>query len=388
MEGMGRMEPERRFAGGRRRRKLGELVAERIVAEIIHRGWTEGEVLGTEADIMDHFRVSRATFREAIRQLEWSGIVTMRRGAHGGLVVNAVPRHAIIQALKSWFELSKAGRPMLDEAAAILDSAPRMMSPGPPNAAIALFLEALDERSPAAMVGDKPGSGSSPKLSEQVALRLVQDIEASGAGTGASLGSQEDLQRRYNVSRAVLREALRPLELHDIVRVKTGAHGGVILRQCDPEYTIDLTATYLAYSRISLTHLWEAQSVLEIAAVAGFTARADAATLVALDGALVRLEQASADHYLASACEFHRLIAEHSGNAALALFVNVLLRYGLTVMPKPDAQFLPELKRRHRQLLDAVRHSEGAEARAQMEAMFEHSHRWIARLERDRQQAH
>src|SRR3546814_13022890 len=101
----------------------------------------------------------------------------------------------------------------------------------------------------------------------------------------------------------------------------------VIIRQCDPAYTVELTATYLAYSRIPLSHLWEAQSCLEIAAVEDFTRRADAATLPSLQKALDRLDRASAGHYLAAACEFHQIIADHSGHRALALFVGVALRY-------------------------------------------------------------
>src|SRR3546814_15788835 len=88
-------------------------------------------------------------------------------------------------------------------------------------------------------------AGSTPKLSEITALRLVQDIEKAGAVPGTNLGNEGTLQQCYGVSRAVLREALRPLELHEIVRVKTGARGGVIIRQCDPAYTVELTATYL-----------------------------------------------------------------------------------------------------------------------------------------------
>src|SRR3546814_12352263 len=66
------------LGAGKRRRKLGEVVAERIVDEIVRCGWKEGEVLGTEADFMERFRISRATFREAVRQLEWHGAAGLR----------------------------------------------------------------------------------------------------------------------------------------------------------------------------------------------------------------------------------------------------------------------------------------------------------------------
>lgn len=372
-----------RGGGGKRRRKLGEIVAERIVGEIIRRGWNEGEVLGTEQDFMDFFRISRATFREAVRQLEWSGAAGMRRGAHGGLVVKAPPREAIIHALKTYFELSKIERHLLDETAATLRAAPRMRSDGTRNQAIDLFLEALDSRSLSDLVNERLAGAGGIKLSETVAQQLVKEIEARDFEKGANLGNEIDLQRRFGVSRAVLREALRPLELHDIIRVKTGAHGGIIIHGFDPDYTTTLATTYLAFARLPLSDIWETQNALKVVAVEGFVAQADAATLRALERALERLENASAPHYLLAANEFHLVIANNSGNRAAALFVGVMHRYGLTMLPRPDEAYLPMLKRQHRDLLEAATRGDTASARASMQAMYDHSRRWIARIERD-----
>ncbi len=372
-----------RASSGKRRRKLGEIVAERIVGEIVRRGWNEGEVLGTEQDFMDFFRISRATFREAVRQLEWSGAAGMRRGAHGGLAVKAPPRDAIVHALKTYFELTKVERALLDETAATLRAATRMRPDGRGNQAIELFLEALDSRTLSDLTEERLAGAGGIKLSEQVAQRLVEEIEARDFERGANLGNELDLQRRFGVSRAVLREALRPLELHDIIRVKTGAHGGIIIHEFDPDYTITLATTYLAFARLPLSDLWEAQNALKVVAVEGFVAQADAATLRALERALERLEHASAPHYLMAASEFHLLIADNSGNRAAALFVGVLHRYGLTVLPRPDEAYLPMLKQQHRDLLEAAIRGDAASARASMQAMYEHSRRWIARIERD-----
>src|SRR3546814_20452802 len=101
------------LGAGKRRRKLGEVVAERIVDEIVRCGWKEGEVLGTEADFMERFRISRATFRDAVRQLEWHGAAGLRRGVHGGLVVTAPPRPATVTAVKTYFYLPPTNSPFL-----------------------------------------------------------------------------------------------------------------------------------------------------------------------------------------------------------------------------------------------------------------------------------
>ncbi|MGE0385587.1 MAG: FadR/GntR family transcriptional regulator [Gammaproteobacteria bacterium] len=67
--------------------KLGDLLARNIAHEIVQGGWPVGHVLGTEADLMAQYGVSRGTFREAVRLLEIRSIAVMRRGVGGGLTV-------------------------------------------------------------------------------------------------------------------------------------------------------------------------------------------------------------------------------------------------------------------------------------------------------------
>lgn len=67
-------------------RTLAALVARRIAAEVL-RETSAGQRLGSEWDLCERFSVSRATLRQAIRQLQDSGLVECRRGRGNGLVV-------------------------------------------------------------------------------------------------------------------------------------------------------------------------------------------------------------------------------------------------------------------------------------------------------------
>lgn len=80
-------------------RKLAEIVAERIEDEIIARGWPIGEVLGSEAELLDRYGVSRAVLREAVRIVEHHFVAAMRRGPGGGLVVTAPDIGAVIRSV-------------------------------------------------------------------------------------------------------------------------------------------------------------------------------------------------------------------------------------------------------------------------------------------------
>src|SRR5580692_493480 len=78
--------------------KLAATVARRILADVANRGWPVGEVLGSQAELIARYKVSRAVFREAVRLVENQQVATMRRGPGGGLVVTEPTVDAIIDA--------------------------------------------------------------------------------------------------------------------------------------------------------------------------------------------------------------------------------------------------------------------------------------------------
>lgn len=86
--------------------KLAAAVARQIEQDIIESGWNEGELLGTEDQLVDLYGVSRATLREAVRILDHSGLVEMRRGPHGGIVVGCQATEAVVGAMVACFEFS------------------------------------------------------------------------------------------------------------------------------------------------------------------------------------------------------------------------------------------------------------------------------------------
>ena len=78
--------------------KLAAGVSRRILTDVVDRGWPVGEVLGSQAQLIERYGVSRAVFREAVRLVENQQVATMRRGPGGGLVVSEPTVDAIIDA--------------------------------------------------------------------------------------------------------------------------------------------------------------------------------------------------------------------------------------------------------------------------------------------------
>lgn len=64
--------------------KTAELLAGHVRGRIVRRELREGDALPPESALMEEFSVSRPTLREAFRILESEGLITVRRGAHGG----------------------------------------------------------------------------------------------------------------------------------------------------------------------------------------------------------------------------------------------------------------------------------------------------------------
>ena len=67
--------------------RLAEVVAGILRDRIIDGELANGDSLPKQEDLMEEFRISRPTLREALRQLENEGLLTVRRGSIGGSVV-------------------------------------------------------------------------------------------------------------------------------------------------------------------------------------------------------------------------------------------------------------------------------------------------------------
>lgn len=66
---------------------MAELVSQRLRRQIVRGELREGDTLPPESTLMVQFGVSRPTLREAFRVLESEGLIVVRRGAHGGTLV-------------------------------------------------------------------------------------------------------------------------------------------------------------------------------------------------------------------------------------------------------------------------------------------------------------
>jgi DNA-binding FadR family transcriptional regulator len=67
--------------------KVSEMLANRLRGTILGRGMKPGDRLSSEAELISRYGAARSTVREALRLLEAEGLIEIRRGRQGGILV-------------------------------------------------------------------------------------------------------------------------------------------------------------------------------------------------------------------------------------------------------------------------------------------------------------
>lgn len=92
----------------RRTLKTSEVVALEIVRDIVSRKLGPGDRLPLESEMLDHYRVSRSSLREALRLLEVQGLITIRPGPGAGTLVGSVLPGHLARTLTLYLHMSGA----------------------------------------------------------------------------------------------------------------------------------------------------------------------------------------------------------------------------------------------------------------------------------------
>lgn len=109
------------FTSVRPRRAVDDIVAQ-IRARIQSNELMPGQKLPSERDLAEQLGVSRNTVREAIRMLEVSGLVTLKKGAQGGAFLNDSNTAALSQNLIDGFALRQYDFSELIDVRLVLES--------------------------------------------------------------------------------------------------------------------------------------------------------------------------------------------------------------------------------------------------------------------------
>jgi DNA-binding FadR family transcriptional regulator len=211
----------------------------------------------------------------------------------------------------------------------------------------------------------RPGADSNAKRAAKVADRIIEDVMALGWPVGEVLGSEADLLERYQVSRAVFREAVRLVEHQQVARTRRGPGGGLVITEPTITAVIDAVVLYLHRVDAWLDEIFEARIILEELAAQLASERTDE---VELDE-LRRFAQSDPVEPARDPRELHALVAAISHNAGLELFVEVFNQ--VAQLYSPDWQRLgstveQEAVHAHAKIAEALMAGDGGLARTRM----------------------
>jgi DNA-binding FadR family transcriptional regulator len=223
------------------------------------------------------------------------------------------------------------------------------------------------------------------KLAAQVARRIEADVLRKGWPVGESLGAEPVLRARFGVSRAVLREAVRLVEHHQVARMRRGPGGGLFVTAPDAGPATGAMVIYLEYVGTSVADLMHARSLIEPLAVRLAADQISEAGIARLRGGieferdhLGEVSDVWAGHPL------HVLLAGLSGNPALELFVDILTRltsrYAITARRIGRAERTRVAENGlavHRGIADAVVAGDGGRAASLMGQYLDIEAAWL-----------
>lgn len=210
---------------------------------------------------------------------------------------------------------------------------------------------------------------STPRASEKVFSQIKSSILTGKYRSGSKLPSEKELTAAFRVSRGVVREALRMLELSGFLMIRQGHGGG--------PYVTDLTLSHVGNSFLDLFQA-RTLSMAEVVQVRLFV-EPEVARMAALNfnaTHLKRLEDAEAGEHISfksqserieRLTDVHKVLAGICGNHFFEAIVLSMMKISaeviLTAVSGFDTLHGPG---EHRSLTAAVKSGDGARAADEM----------------------
>jgi GntR family transcriptional repressor for pyruvate dehydrogenase complex len=197
---------------------------------------------------------------------------------------------------------------------------------------------------------------------EEICQRVREQLALGVLKPGDKLPPERDLALQLGVSRNVLREALRSLEMAGVLRLRKGVKGGAFIQEGDTSRMNGVMRDMLSLGTISLRELSEARIQVLDLAVRMACERARQSDLEALEANIERTDLATREGRLLDRVEcsreFYKLLALATGNKVIAMIMDAVteihMRFVYAKVASSGAA-TPRLAEKRRQFLSALR---------------------------------
>jgi len=214
-----------------------------------------------------------------------------------------------------------------------------------------------------------------PPLAYRVTEIIREHIMAHGLSAGDRLPSERDFAEQLGVSRNVVREALRALELSGLIEKRQGK--GAFVRAFDPTSLARQMSFGLEHGPPAMLQLLEARVALETAAVNLAIRHATEEDLCRLDAIVDAMErrEESGEQVAAEDLDFHQVLLQATHNEPISRFGHVITEWMDQAIQKSNNYSTSRKSRSmtalHRPIVEAIRQGDVARERRLMEDHIE-----------------
>jgi GntR family transcriptional repressor for pyruvate dehydrogenase complex len=204
---------------------------------------------------------------------------------------------------------------------------------------------------------------------ERIVENLITIIKHRNLKVGDKLPSERQLCEMIGVSRPILREALRALQVMNIIDIRQGA--GAYIKSLEPEDVVE-HLDIVFHLDSSLYHdLYEARRVIEASIAAMAAEKIGDRELLLIEEniqqAVVEIDDEQA--FFERDLELHEMILKAAGNRVIPVFMQSINKLALMTRQKTNA--MPDTRRHtiqdHKAILTALKNHNGPESAAAME---------------------
>lgn len=196
---------------------------------------------------------------------------------------------------------------------------------------------------------------------EEICERIREQLALGVLKPGDKLPPERELAQQLRVSRNVLREALRSLEMAGVLRLQKGVKGGAFIQEGDTSRMNELMRDMLSLGTISVRELSEARIHVLDLVVRLACVNARQADLDALEANVERTELATRQGRLLDRVEcsreFYKLLAGATRNKVIAMIMDSVTEIHMRFVYAKVASSgvaMARLVEKRRQLLSAL----------------------------------
>jgi DNA-binding FadR family transcriptional regulator len=209
------------------------------------------------------------------------------------------------------------------------------------------------------------------KKAQVLVYKLHQTILENKLQPGVKIGLEPELLEKYQVSRAVFREAIRQLEIIGLVTQKKGRSGGLMVSAPNPSSLIPVAVIYLFHAHLDYKKFDESRKVIEVKAAELAAKKITNEEIIELKTLSRNCSESCCENYIYNSLKLHVFICEISGNPILSMYMKILAQ--ASQLPDRDTDRLErlhssidELKISQTQVVTAVINKDPELARTRM----------------------